>query len=62
MVLTARGWRPVNAISDGFILVSDVDGYMDASSLSVENMHNVPIQATMKPYTNPAGPPLYGLC
>lgn len=42
--------------------MSKLDAYIDTNSLSVMKIHKVPIHTTMKPYTNPAGPPLIGLC
>ena len=38
------------------MFIKDKD--IDAISLIVVKTHNVPIQTTIKPYTNPAGPPL----
>ena len=42
--------------------MSRLDAYIDTNSLSVMKIHKVPIHTTMKPYTNPAGPPLFGSC
>lgn len=61
MVLTTRSRRPANLVSRDSIFVPIEDADMDANSLIVVKIHNVPIQTTMNPYTSPAGPPLGGL-
>ena len=62
MVLAARCWRTGTFVSKRYGLISKPDAYIDTSSPSVMKIHKTPTHTTMKPYTNPAGPPLFGLC
>ena len=62
MVLAASGWSSFWVVSTTLMVIFRADRYIDTSSLIVVKIHRTPIQTKMKPYTNPAGPPLVDDC